>query len=428
MTNKSKTSTFTMITAIAIAFTAAFSISAVGEDKMSHGDHSGHDKKEMADMVMVNDDKMDHGDMEMNPIIKDKKDTKAEKKLEEKSTWKKTNETTVNNGDHGKAVYACPMHPEVTSNKPGERCPKCGMHLVRVDRSSMGQTSEVRDRSAVKISYFKEQKIGVKTVKVVKKPLFKSVKAPGRVAFDPELYTAQGEYIEALKQYDRVKNSPLKEVKRSTKEMIRSAEIRLKIMGLSDGEIKKLARKKHLNESLLFTTGSEGWIYADIFEMDIPFIEKGLSAEIRANFLMGEVLAASVISVDEVIDKETRTAKVRLKLTTKDAPKIRPQSYVSVEIIVPAGTHIAIPVDSVMDTGRETFVFVKSGEGEFTPRLVTIMFEAEGMAAIAKGLSVNEDVVAQANFMIDSEARLKSVIRTNIDGSAAAPMTDHSQH
>lgn len=27
-------------------------------------------------------------------------------------------------------VYACPMHPEVTSSKPG-KCPKCGMALVK---------------------------------------------------------------------------------------------------------------------------------------------------------------------------------------------------------------------------------------------------------------------------------------------------------
>nr|WP_235891389.1 heavy metal-binding domain-containing protein [Flavobacterium gawalongense] len=28
-----------------------------------------------------------------------------------------------------KKTYTCPMHPEVTSDKPG-KCPKCGMNLV----------------------------------------------------------------------------------------------------------------------------------------------------------------------------------------------------------------------------------------------------------------------------------------------------------
>jgi len=29
----------------------------------------------------------------------------------------------------GAVVYTCPMHPEVTSDKPG-KCPKCNMDLV----------------------------------------------------------------------------------------------------------------------------------------------------------------------------------------------------------------------------------------------------------------------------------------------------------
>lgn len=74
--------------------------------------------------------------------------TKSEKTTEnqEKTTETTTTETTssTERPAHGEAghnhetdhqvaaVYTCPMHPEVTSDKPGT-CPKCGMNLEKVD-------------------------------------------------------------------------------------------------------------------------------------------------------------------------------------------------------------------------------------------------------------------------------------------------------
>ena len=41
----------------------------------------------------------------------------------------------------GRVIYACPMHPEVTSDEPG-RCPKCGMKLLAT--AAAGQPTPAR--------------------------------------------------------------------------------------------------------------------------------------------------------------------------------------------------------------------------------------------------------------------------------------------
>lgn len=49
--------------------------------------------------------------------------------------------TAEHSGGH---TYACPMHPEVTSTKEGEKCPKCGMNLEHNDKVANGKTYDMK--------------------------------------------------------------------------------------------------------------------------------------------------------------------------------------------------------------------------------------------------------------------------------------------
>ena len=348
--------------------------------------------------------------------------------------------------------YLCPMHPHIVSEKKGS-CPICGMDLVLQEESPkpsqhgkhkeheeyeeheeqekhqkgmkvemQAKTLQTAETLSSHTSFYlpleRQQKIGVRLEKVQKRHLFKSVKAPGRIAFDPELYAVQGEYIESLKQWQRIKKSPLKELRESTREMIQSAKVRLKVLGLSDEQIEKLSQKKYPSTGLLISgSWQERWIYAEVFEMDLPSIRKDLEVEVSAPFFGGRVLSAKVVSMDRVINPRTRTAKVRIQLTkiTKNI-QLRPEAYVDVTIRIPMGKHLSISREAMMDTGRELFVFVKKGEGSFEPKKIHVLFMTEEYLALKKdALDEEDEVVVGANFMLDSESRLRSVLKKKTD-------------
>jgi len=60
---------------------------------------------------------------------------------------KQENKEHQMNLSEGKALYSCPMHPEVQSDKPG-KCPKCGMFLVRQEpeKQSMNMSTNESDK------------------------------------------------------------------------------------------------------------------------------------------------------------------------------------------------------------------------------------------------------------------------------------------
>jgi hypothetical protein len=85
-------------------------------------------------------------------------------------------------------TYHCPMHPNYTSDKPGN-CPICGMNLVPIEEEAdtkheQGQAeTAVPGRASIRISPKKRQASGVETVQVARGPFIKTIRTVGRVAY-----------------------------------------------------------------------------------------------------------------------------------------------------------------------------------------------------------------------------------------------------
>jgi Cu(I)/Ag(I) efflux system membrane fusion protein len=77
---------------------------------------------------------------------------------------------------------------------------------------------------------------------------------------------------------------------------------------------------------------------------------------------------------------------------------------------------VAVPDGAVMQTGTRAVVFVARGEGKFEPRQIETGAKAGGFYEVRSGLRPGETVVAEANFLIDSESRLKSAL-AQLNGS-----------
>jgi Cu(I)/Ag(I) efflux system membrane fusion protein len=327
-----------------------------------------------------------------------------------------------------KTYWACPMHHQIHESKPGH-CPICGMTLVNVedDSARSGHQAMPDGHAPIKLSMNREQMIGVTYGTVEKKLLFKTIRAAGRVAYDPELYTAQNDYQEAVNQMDRVKDSTLPEVRHSAERMLQSSKLRLKILGLSDKQIAALARGNPTSEQglLIHQAGQDVYIYAEIYEMDLPDVLPGLEAELTASFLGGHRLTGTVVSVDRVLNASSRTAKARI-LVPKARAQLRPESYVDVSIRSPLGMQVTVPFDAVLETGTQDWIFVKTTDARLEPRLITIKYRAGDEIAVESGVEPGERIATSANFLIDSESRLKAEM-TETPNAKGAPQATPSK-
>src|SRR3990167_2100189 len=98
--------------------------------------------------------------------------------------------------------YRNPMDPSITS--PTFMKDSMGMDYIPVyEEAEEGPAQE----SIVKISQSQQQLIGVQTESVMLRPLMRMMRTVAKIAYDPELYKAEQEFIQAYKTKESITSS-----------------------------------------------------------------------------------------------------------------------------------------------------------------------------------------------------------------------------
>jgi len=255
--------------------------------------------------------------------------------------------------------------------------------------------------------------------------------------YSPELVSTQEEYLIALRAKKDLAKSSFPEVAGSGNSLAESAKRRLKLWDISDDQIKALEESGQVKKTLVLHSPFSGfvlekaaykgmnvmpgialykladlsvvWLIADIYEYEIPFIRLGQQATIQFSYLPGETFTGKAIYLSPLLDPNTRTAKVRFEFPNPHG-KLKPEMFANVEMKIHLGQKLAVPEEAVIDTGLRQMAIVDKGSGYFEPREIKVGAKVENYYEVIKGLKAGERVVTSANFLIDSESKLKEAL------------------
>lgn len=350
-----------------------------------------------------------------------------------------------------------PMKPDVKFDKPG-KSPFMDMQLVPV-YADENATSQVQiDPKVV-------QSLGIRTARVERRSITQAFNATGVVAFDQRHIevvqarvsgTVTKAYVKSAFEPVR-KGQPLFQVlspdwvsaqheylalldsQGATAQSIRdAARARLQVLGVPDATIQDIERTRKtsvattvfapqsgviaelmVREGSAFEAGASLaqinsldtiWVDAQIPESQIANIPIGSSVRVRSTSWPGASFEGKVIAQLPNVDAQTRTLTVRIEVHNDDH-KLSPGMFVAVALgDQKSDPQLVIPTEAVITTGERSVVILAREGGGFDVANVTSGVEAGGFTTILSGLQEDDSVVLSGQFLIDSEASLRSTV------------------
>ena len=340
---------------------------------------------------------------------------------------------------------------------PPERQQQIGVKYVAVERRPAVMTLRTAGRVAIderriahvhaRVGGFIEEVFVNYTGAPVRRgePLF--------TMYSPDILATQQDLLTALAAARRLSKSPLPWTIEDSKALVESARKRLRLWGMTSAEIASVERTGEpiravtiiapvsgiVTEREAFHHGrtvtldldlytivdfSTVWVLAQVYENELRHVRIGQEALVEMPDARDEHFEGTVSFISPQIDPMTRTASVRMEFANADLA-LKPEMFVGVVLRDDLGPQLMVPRDAIMDTGELQYVFVELGDGYLQPRKVSVGPDVEGGRVIREGLREGERVVSSANFLIDSESRIRGALDT-MGAPSAGPSGAHA--
>ncbi len=357
----------------------------------------------------------------------------------------------------GKVLYwRDPMVPGARFDKPG-KSPFMDMDLVPVYADEQIDGGVRIDPSVV-------QNLGVRLGQVERKAFDVGLEAVGAVAFDERLLEVVQARVAGYVTRLHVK-APLMRVKRgqalfeilspewqgaqqdylalldaqspSVQSIRAAARQRLTVLGVPEATIVAIERTRKPHATTTITAPVSGvmseltvregaafvagdplaringletvWANAQVPETQVSLVREGSHVSARATAWPGEEFHGRVIALLPDVDPQTRTLAVRVALDNA-AGKLVPGMFVSLAFSAADGERrLVVPSEAVIATGQRTVV-IAARHGGFDVVEVATGREAGGYTTILSGLEEGQSIALSGQFLIDSEASLRSTI------------------
>ena len=255
--------------------------------------------------------------------------------------------------------------------------------------------------------------------------------------YSPDLLATEQEYLLAYRAWRQFSRSGNPDLAKNGKDLYDSARQRLLLWDIRPADIERLERSGVPEKALTLYSPIDGtvmaknavegnrvmpgdslfeiaglsrvWALADIYEYELPLVHVGQTAVVTLSYLPNRQWRGRIGFISPVVDEKTRTVAVRVELDNRDMT-LKPDMFADVRIEQPGSDVLAVPIDAVLSTGSRSIVFIPREGGRFEPREVTVGQRVDGYYQVLSGLAAGDPVVTQANFLIDSESRLKAAL------------------